>query len=92
MVQYSYFSNTALVVCYEHAKSLMTTLESAVRDAEVSDTEYKSEEALKDVIRLITMLGGINRQIDKNKVRNYVGMNPVLNVPKYVPVLFKAQV
>ena len=76
----------------EHAGGLITTLQRAVKIAEVSGIEFKSEEALRDVLRLVTMLGGVSQEIDKNTVRSYVGMSPLFEVPEYVPVLFKAQV
>ena len=76
----------------EHAKGLIKTLQRAVQIAEVSGMEYKSEEAMRDVLRLVTMLGGISQEIDKSTVRSHVGMSPLFDVPEYVPVLFKAQV
>ena len=78
---------------FEHAIQLMEPLQNAIATANVTARGFQSAEDLRNALRIITMLGGDLRVVDKGKtVRNYIGVSPILQLPSHVSVHFNAQV
>ena len=74
----------------------MKPLKQAIEDAGINQNSivgYSSRKAFENAIRILTMLGGETRIVDSPRtVANYIGLNPMLELPNYAPVLLKAQV
>ena len=74
----------------------MPALQNELKDANIDPRTkegFDDLNALQNVIRVVTILGGESRYIDQiSTVGNYIGSSPILkNLPKYVSVWLKSQ-